>query len=142
MKKYLHRNWLASVCALLITGLPLPAVADDVDREIMHSDWLPLVVGYRGKTAGTQLRSIENDDNGESRTVTLAIPKSAVADRNAIEEVVVVGQRPHKPEPLDITYEWLDDYDHDNYGLVIHLGNKDSDWPIRLYLYSNAGFIR
>jgi hypothetical protein len=60
---------------------------------------------------------------------------------DTIEEVVVVGRRPEKPEPLDISYEWLDDYDNDNYGLVIRLG-KDSNWPIRLYLDSSPGYVR
>ena len=75
-----------------------------------------------------------------TRTVTLAIPKSAMADPADIEEVVVIGRRPEKPEPLDISFEWLDDYDSDNYGLVIRLG-KDSNWPIRLYLDSAPGYI-
>ena len=57
-----------------------------------------------------------------------------------LEEVVVVGRRPAKPEPLDITYEWLDDYENDNYGLVIRLG-KNSNWPIRLYLDSAPGHM-
>ena len=53
----------------------------------------------------------------------------------------MIGRKPEKPEPLDISYEWLDDYDNDNYGLVIRLG-KNSRWPIRLYLNSSPGFIR
>jgi hypothetical protein len=65
-------------------------------------------------------------------------------DPDTIEEVIVVGRHPDKPEPpepLDITYEWLDDYENDNYGLVIRLG-KNSKWPIRLYLNSAPGFVR
>ena len=70
----------------------------------------------------------------------LSIPKSSINKPSEIEEVVVYGRRPEKPEPLDITYEWLDDYDNDNYGLVIRLG-KDSNWPIRLYIDSSPGYI-
>ena len=70
-----------------------------------------------------------------------AVPTYAQDGASEIEEVVVVGRKPEKPQPLDITYEWLDDYDNDNYGLVIRLG-KDSRWPIRLYLNSDTGFVR
>ena len=51
------------------------------------------------------------------------------------------GRKPEEPEPLDITYEWVDDYDKDNYGLVIRLG-KNTNWPIRLYMNSDPGFVR
>ena len=58
-----------------------------------------------------------------------------------MEEVVVVGQSPEERKPFfDIQYEteWVDDYDTDNYGLVIRLG-KDGNVPIRLYLYADDG---
>lgn len=107
--------------------------------EPLESDWLELVKGYKGDSLGTEL--VDIDDEGESRAITLAIPKASMSHPDEIEEVVVVGRKPEKPEPLDITYEWLDDYDNDNYGLVIRLG-KNSRWPIRLYLNSDAGFTR
>lgn len=121
----------------LLLVLPSIAVAQE-EGEPLQSDWLELVKGYKGKTLGTELREI--DDTGESRTITLAIPKTSISSPDEIEEVVVVGRQPEKPEPLDITYEWLDDYENDNYGLVIRLG-KNSRWPIRLYLNSEAGFV-
>ncbi|MEM9422936.1 MAG: hypothetical protein AAF986_10625, partial [Pseudomonadota bacterium] len=80
---------------------------------------------------------------GEPHTLILAIPKTSMAHPDSIEEVVVVGQRPEQPEqpePLDIEYEWLRDYDNDNYGLVIRFG-KESKWPIRLYLDSSPGYL-
>ena len=64
-----------------------------------------------------------------------------MAHPSDIEEVVVIGRKPAKPEPLDISYEWVDDYDNDRYGLLIHIP-KDSEWPIRLYINSSAGFTR
>ena len=42
---------------------------------------------------------------------------------------------------MDITFEWVDDYDNDNYGLVIRLG-RDTNWPIRLFMNSGPGFTR
>lgn len=122
----------------LLLLLPFIALAQ-AEGEPLQSDWLELVKGYKGKNLGTEL--VEIEDEGETRTITLAIPKTSMGDPDEIEEVVVVGRKPEKPQPLDITYEWLDDYDNDNYGLVIRLG-KNSRWPIRLYLNSDAGFVR
>ena len=50
-------------------------------------------------------------------------------------------EKPEKPEPLDITYEWAADYNSDNYGLVIRL-RRNTNWPIRLYMNSDTGFKR
>ena len=129
------RQTLSSL-ALLI---PLVALAAG-DPQPLQSDWLPLVKGYRDPATGVEMREVEYGEEAGTRTVTLAIPKTAMADPSAIEEVVVVGRRPDKPEPLDINFQWLNDYDEDNYGLVIRLG-RNSNWPIRLYLNSAPGFI-
>jgi hypothetical protein len=131
-------DWKTIICTLLL--VPLAALAQ-TDNEPLESDWLQLVKGYRGDTYGAQVREIEDGETSDTQKITVAIPKSAISDPDTIEEVVVIGRKPEEPEPLDITYEWLDDYDNDNYGLVIRLG-KDSKWPIRLYMYSNTGFIR
>ena len=120
---------------------PLGALAQEGDEQPLQSDWLQLVKGYRDQGTGVEMREVEYGEEAGARTVTLAIPKSSRIRPDDIEEVVVVGRRPPKAEPLDITYEWLDDYDDDNYGLVIRLG-KGSIWPIRLYMYSDPGFTR
>ena len=132
---------LSTLCRGLMHMVLLLSLASLVHAadEAMESDWLELVKGYKGDALGTELREI--DDSGEMRTVTLAIPKKSISHPNEIEEVVVIGRKPEKPEPLDISYEWLDDYDNDNYGLVIRLG-KNTNWPIRLYMNSEAGFTR
>jgi len=106
----------------------------------LQTDWMELVKGYRDTGTGTELREVDGADAEGPRTITLAVPKKAIGDPNAIEEVVVVGRKPEKPQPLlDYSYEWVQDYDKDNYGLVIHLG-KGSNWPIRLFFYSDTGF--
>ena len=123
----------------LLLLLPFIALAQ-AEGEPLESDWLELVKGYKGKNLGTEL--VEIDDEGETRTITLAIPKTSMGDPDEIEEVVVIGRKPGEPEPLfNLRLEWLDDYDNDNYGLVIHLG-KDSNWPIRLYMSSESGYMR
>ncbi len=134
--RYSDPRQLLLTLALLI---PLATLAQG-EAQPLQSDWLQLVKGYRDPASGVEMREVEYGEEAGTRTVTLAIPKSAMADPADIEEVVVIGRRPDKPEPLDISFEWLDDYDSDNYGLVIRLG-KDSNWPIRLYLDSAPGFI-
>jgi hypothetical protein len=123
---------------LVLTG----AIAS-ADENAMHTDWMNVVKGSRDAASGTEVVSVEEDGASGSRTVTLAIPKRAVNDPDTIEEVVVVGQAPEKPEPTDlhISYEWITDYDNDNYGLVIRL-SENTNWPIRLYLNSAPGFTR
>ena len=130
--------WQSIFCAFLLIALPGLAQTDEV---LLESDWMELVKGSRDEASGAELREIEDGDTGDTQKITLAIPKSAISHPDAIEEVVVIGRKPEKPEPLDISYEWLDDYDNDNYGLVIRLG-KDTRWPIRLYLNSDPGYMR
>jgi len=130
--------WQSIICAFLLLALPGLAQTDEV---LLESDWMELVKGSRDEAFGAELREIEDGDTGDTQKITLAIPKSAISHPDDIEEVVVIGRKPEKPEPLDISYEWLDDYDNDNYGLVIRLG-KDTKWPIRLYLNSDPGFMR
>ena len=90
---------------------------------------------------GAEVRRIEEDVAEGSRSITVAIPKSAIEHPGVIEEVVVVGKKPEEPEPLlNARFEWLDDYDKDNYGLIIHLG-KESNWPIRLYMSAEHGYL-
>lgn len=131
-----HQIMISLVCLL-----PLAAPAQK-DPEPLQSDWLELVKGYRGETMGVELREVEDGEAAGTHKITLAIPKSSMNNPDTIEEVVVIGRRPEKPEPLfDASFEWLDDYEKDNYGLVIRL-SKDSNWPIRLFMYSDTGFIR
>lgn len=142
MEKMKFRSMLAGAVLLV----PMAVFAQQQQpaaqpAEPLQSDWLELVKGYRGDSVGAEMREIEDGDTEETQKITLAIPKSAIIHPDAIEEVVVYGRKPEEPEPLDITYEWLDDYDDDNYGLVIRLG-KNSRWPIRLYMYSDTGFTR
>ena len=124
----------------LLLLIPLAVLAQE-DNQPLQSDWIDLVKGYRDQGSGVEMREVEYGSEAGVRTITLAIPKSSRINPDEIEEVIVVGRRPPKPEPLDITYEWLDDYEDDNYGLVIRLG-RDSNWPIRLYLDSSPGFMQ
>lgn len=118
--------------AACLVALAAPMLADN---HVMDSGWLELVKGSRDDTTGAQLMDIEQGAEDGMRTVTVAIPKSAMGHPDDIEEVVVVGKAPAKAElPLpNVEYEWVKDYDADNHGLIIHIG-KGNIWPIRLQM--------
>ncbi len=126
------------VIPLLAALACLPLLAEEVS---LTSDWMELVKGQKDASTGVELRDIEPGEVAGTRTVTLAVPKSAVRDPDDIEEVVVVGKKPGEVElpKVDIKYKWVRDYDSDNYGLVITLG--EGNWPIRLYMNSSPGYI-
>jgi hypothetical protein len=108
-----------------------------------QTGWLELVKGPNGDIIGAELVEIQPGDTDDTQTITVAIPKAGLGNRDDIEEVLVIGKRPpapEKPTPIEFSYEWVADYDNDNYGLVIRLG-KDTNWPIRLYMNSGPGFI-
>ncbi len=119
----------------LAAGLALAA------DESMESDWIELVKGHIDVATGMEVVDVDDAESVETRKITLAVPKSAIGESTVMEEVVVVGRRPDAPEPIEMTYEWVEDYDNDRYGLVIRLG-KNSVWPIRLYMNSSAGFVQ
>ncbi len=128
--------------ALLLPTLfsPVSSLAQEASLP-MGSDWMEFVTGHRDQRTGTEVRRIDTEGEAGYHTITLAVPKKSVGNPDAIEEVVVIGRKPEKPEPLlDIQYEWVDDYDEDNYGLVIRL-SEDTQWPIRIYMRSDEGFI-
>jgi hypothetical protein len=104
----------------------------------LETDWIDLKKGSADKSTGTTIRDVSKSEKEGNTTVTVAIPKSAVANPQS-EEVVVYGKAEEKAkkEPvIDISYEWVEDYEHDNYGLIIKFG-KDPVLPIRLYLKSS-----
>ena len=89
---------------------------------------------------GAEVREAEQD--GEGQRLVIAIPKVAMADPDQIEEVLVVGQAPQEIDLIpEFEYEWVEDYDNDFYGLVIRFSDE-TRWPIRLYMHSDAGFVR
>ncbi len=106
----------------------------------LESDWIELVKGHKGEKMGVEVTDVQPGDTEGSTKVYIAVPKVSMGHPDTIEEVVVVGQAPEESEPLEIEYEWVYDYDDDNYGLVVHL--VEGAWPIRLYMNSSPGYIR
>jgi hypothetical protein len=135
-------TFIQSTAAALFLCL-LASVAQSGGEEV-ETGWLELVKGSRGDIIGAELVDIEEGDSADTQKITVAIPKASVGNPGDIEEVLVIGQKPpeaEKSKPVEYTYEWVTDYDSDNYGLVIRLG-KNTNWPIRLFMSSDAGFIR
>ncbi|CAA0105020.1 Uncharacterised protein [Halioglobus japonicus] len=137
----MRSNVLVRSIAAAVVLFSLAGVAHAQEGD--QTSWLELVKGPNGEIIGAELVEIQPGDSDDMQKITVAIPKSGLGDRDEIEEVLVIGQRPpepEKPKPIEFTYEWVADYDNDNYGLVIRLG-KDTNWPIRLYMNSEAGFV-
>ena len=125
-----------------LTALLSPTLV--AETQTTETDWLKIIEGYQEETMGAQVRSVENDDETGTRKLIISIPKIAIQNPDAMEEVLVVGQKPEERGPMfDFKYEteWVDDYDKDHYGLIIRLGNQ-SNWPIRLYMRSDEGYQR
>ena len=132
-----------SICVSSALCMLLSAPVSWGDKTTAESGWLQLVKGHLDAESGISVDSVEPGSVPGERKITLIIPKTHAAfDPGALEEVRVVGRR---PEPVDILpdfrYEWVADYDNDNYGLVIHL-KDDGSLPLRLYMESDTGFIR
>lgn len=126
---------------LIVAMLPAMASAQSVEME---SDWIELVKGHRGAKMGVEVRDLVTDPVTGEQTVTVSIPKLVLGDTPMMEEVVVTGKGPQKREfePLfpELEAQWVDDYDNDNYGLLVKL-KKDQKIPFRLFFSSEAGVL-
>ncbi|QIB67058.1 hypothetical protein [Kineobactrum salinum] len=139
-------HWLRCTVAIgLGTMLALAAAAEPVSSE---TGWMELVKGHLDKNTGADVRDVQPGEKEGFKKVTLAIPKKVVQSHDGeLEEITVIGQRPQSIDLIpdfkvpEFEYEWVDDYDNDYYGLIIHL-RDDGSLPLRLYLESSAGFTR
>lgn len=102
----------------------------------LETDWLELKEGHKGEKIHAKVQRIKLPELGGDggQHVTVSIPKDKLESTEKVHEVVVVEQRDGKEEVLPgIRYEWSEDYENDNYGLIIKLG-KMQNYPIRVYL--------
>lgn len=125
MKKFLYS------CAALLFSTPLLA---------LDTGWLELEEGHIDNQSGSSVRSVTQQD--DKQIITVAIPKSQLKrDNKGLEEIVIIGRRQKdaKEEPLlDVSYEWANDIEGDNYGLIIKL-KHNSKMPIRLHFARDEG---
>ncbi len=102
----------------------------------LETGWLELEEGHEGQKIHAKVHRIKLPELGGDggQHVTLTIPKDELESTDKVHEVVVVGKRGDKEEALSGTsYEWSEDYENDNYGLIIKL-DKMQNYPIRVYL--------
>lgn len=118
----------------------LPVTAEPVNSQ---TGWLELVKGHLDEKSGTTVADVQPGEQEGTRRVTLYIPRQTLSEHEGdIEEVRVTAQRPDGGVDInlpDFRYEWVDAYENDYYGLVIHL-RDDGSLPLRLYLESSAGY--
>ena len=102
----------------------------------LETDWLELKEGHEGNKIHAKVQRIKLPELGGDggQHLILTIPKDELESTDKVREVVVVGKRGDKEEALPgISYEWSEDYEKDNYGLIIKL-DKMENYPIRVYL--------
>lgn len=131
---------LTRVGLVALLSASLQVAAEPVASQ---TGWLELVKGHLDQESGTTVADVQPGDQAGTRKVTLYIPRQTLSGHEGdIEEVRVVGQRPGGGIDIqlpDFRYEWVDDYENDYYGLVIHL-RDDGSLPLRLYLESSTGY--
>ncbi|MBL4782677.1 MAG: hypothetical protein JKX92_10595 [Porticoccaceae bacterium] len=116
---------LATLLALLTPGL-----------SALETGWLELKEGHQGQKIKAKVQRIKlpelGGDGGQHVTVT--IPRDALENTDKVHQVVVVGKRGDQEETLTgVRYEWAEDYENNDYGLIIKL-DKLENYPIRVYL--------
>jgi hypothetical protein len=109
---------LAPIAALLLS---LPVAA-------LETGDLQLKEGYIDKASGLRIEKVVVSDKDQIQAVTVSLPQSA----GTIEEVVVTAPSDKTPIKQKKRFEWLKDFEHDRYGLVIYLDQKQA-LPLRLY---------
>ena len=136
----MKKPFTAILPALALSLVAFLATAQD--KAMLESDWLDLVRGHRDEKTGLEVHESRVDPETGKRHLVIAVPKISVGDRQAMEEVLVVGRRPERPELLpDLEYEWVEDYDNDFYGLLVRF-TEDQKTPLRLYFSAEAGFLQ
>lgn len=142
---YLLKIMRSAVLVAIAGPLLFPVVSAQSDADLLQTDWIELVRGYQDAESGVQVRDVITDEETGAMQLQIAVPKASMGDVVQMEEVRVVGQR---PKAIDLKqwlpqfeYEWVDDYDNDNYGLLVRF-TEEQKTPLRLYFSSDAGFLQ
>lgn len=114
---------LATLGAALVLALPALA-GETADVELKP--------GYVDPKSGVKVEDVEVLPGQDVQAVRLAVPRTG----EPIEEMVVTARRRSGEPVLQLKpHEFVRDYDHNYYGLVIYLG-KNETMPLRLYMDS------
>lgn len=138
-------NILRGAGLALAGTLLLPVANAQSDADLLQTDWIELVRGYKDAESGVQVRNVINDRETGAVQLQIAVPKAHMGDVTEMEEVRVVGQRPQEIDIRqwlpDFEFEWVDDYDKDHYGLLVRF-SEEQKTPLRLYFSSDSGFLQ
>ena len=112
---------VAALAAALLFALPALA-AETAELE--------LTKGYVDPKSGVKVEEIVVLPEQDMQAVRLAVPRT----EEPIEEMVVTAQRRSGEPVVQLKpHEFVRDYDHNYYGLVIYLGRNETK-PLRLYM--------
>lgn len=108
-------------------------VVSHVGAADLQTEWIDPAIGSTEPTLGARIQSIEELPDSAGQRLVIEIPKTSLEHRDDIPEIVITAQRSNRTEwQLDIPHAWLEDYDNDNYGLVLYLGRQHK-LPLRLH---------
>ena len=114
------RRVAAFAAALLFA---LPALAGETAEVELRK-------GYVDPKSGVKVEEIVVLPEQDMQAVRLAVPRT----EEPIEEMVVTAKRRSGEPVLQLKpHEFVRDYDHNYYGLVIYLGRNETK-PLRLYM--------
>lgn len=129
---------IAALLSLLL--VVISARGDDV----LQTNWIEMVRGFQDTESGVQVRDVTKDDTGVTH-LEIAIPKIRMSDVANMEEVRVIGQRKEEFDFRNLIpqfeYEWVDDYDNNFYGLLVHF-KEEPKTPLRLFFSAESGFLQ
>lgn len=131
---------------IIATALPmlLQAAIVQGDSELLQTNWIEMVKGYKDVDSGVLVREVKKDTDGLMH-LEIAVPKVRMNTVSEMEQVRVIGRRPEKFDFKQLLpsfeYEWVEDYDKDYYGLLVHF-REDKKAPVRLYFSSQSGFLQ
>ncbi len=132
------------VAAVLVLLLSAAATAQS-DADLLKTDWIDLVKGYKDADSGVEVREVVKNKEDGGMQLLVAVPKVRMGDDTDIEEVRVVGQRPEAIDPRqwlpEFEYEWVDDYDNDHYGLLVRF-TEEQKIPLRLFFSADTGYLQ
>jgi len=112
---------VAAFAAALLFALPALA-AETAEVELKK--------GYVNPKSGVKVEEIVVLPEQDMQAVRLAVPRT----EEPIEEMVVTAKRRSGEPVLQLKpHEFVRDYDHNYYGLVIYLGRNETK-PLRLYM--------
>ncbi len=122
-----RHSLIVPLLAGLLACLSNIAASDDKPRYMSPE------AGWVDEATGTRVEKVTRDPEDGSYRVEISVPQI----QQAIEEVLVVGTMPSKPElSIPVEYEVIQDFDSGRSGIILYLGSKE---PFGLQINYQAG---